>query len=227
MKKALLFVTLLGIGSLSGQESKKEKLTIEKGTWNIGGNFSFGFAKNDSKDELRSNENENTSISFFPNVGYALNKNIITGISFGYGYGKSESSSQNDGSTDSFSSNNRRTLSIAPYVRGYLPVGEKLAFYAQGEVGFSNAKNQSYQENTNVPINESTSKNYFIGIRPGMTYFISKSLALETGLGFLGYSKTDSEFESDSGTFDQSGEANNFSFSLNSSDLFFGLSYYF
>lgn len=227
MKKGLLLVALLGVWSLSAQESKKEKLTIEKGTWNLGGNLSLGVAKNNDRDESRLNENENTFISFFPNVGYAIGKNIITGLSFGYGYAKSESSSANDGNIDNFNSNDRRTMSIAPYVRGYLPVGKKLALYAQGEVGFSNVKNKSHDENTNSPINESTSKGYFIGIRPGVTYFISKNLALETGLGFLGYSKTDSEFKSTSGTFDQSGESSSFNFSLNSSDLLFGLSYYF
>jgi|AntAceMinimDraft_5_1070358.scaffolds.fasta_scaffold00052_10 hypothetical protein len=123
MKNSLLFVALFGVASLIAQETKNEKLTIEKGTWNIGGNFSVSFAKNDTKNELQSIENEFTSISFVPNVGYALGKNIITGLSFGYGYGKSESSLQNEGKINSSNSNNYRTLSVSPYIRGYLPIG--------------------------------------------------------------------------------------------------------
>lgn len=227
MKKVLLITALFSVGLISAQESQKEKLIIEKGIWNVGGNFSFGIAKNDTKDESQSSENENTFISFFPNIGYAVGKNIITGLSFGYGYAKSEALFATDGTTDNFNSNDRRTLTIAPYVRGYLPMGKKLAVYAQGELGFSNIKNKNYNQNTNLPINESDSNNYFIGIRPGITYFVSKKLALESGIGFLGYSKTDSEFNSDSGTFNQTAESSSFNFSLNSSDLFFGLSYYF
>ncbi|NJB71862.1 hypothetical protein GGR42_002324 [Saonia flava] len=227
MKKVVLVVALLGVGSLTAQESQKEKLIIEKGTWNVGGNLSFRVSKNDNNDASQIRENENTSISFFPNVGYAVGKNIITGLGLGYGYSKSEILSANEGAINNFTSNDSRTFTIAPYIRGYFPLGEKLAFYTQGEVGFSKTKNTSDDENNNMVINERKNNSYFIGIRPGITYFVSKKLALETGIGFLGYTKTDSELKSDSGTFDQSGKASNFNFSLNSSDLLFGLSYYF
>jgi hypothetical protein len=103
-----------------------------------------------------------------------------------------------------------------------------LALYAQGKVGFSRNRFQSYDENTNVLIDENTSNTFQMGIRPGITYFMSKNLALETGLGFLGYSKTNSELEeSDGGTFDWTRESSFFSFDLNSSNLFFGLSFYY
>ncbi|CAM1335111.1 hypothetical protein [Tenacibaculum aestuariivivum] len=62
---------------------------------------------------------------------------------------------------------------------------------------------------------------YSIGVHPSLTYFLNKKLALQASLGFLGYTKTD--YDNSDGS---KANNDNFNFSLNSSNLLFGLSYF-
>ncbi len=227
MKKVLLLVTVLAAGSVFAQDSKDEKFEIEKGSWNLGGDLSFRFADSDESTQTRFSESENSSIAVFPNVGYAVGKNLITGLSLGYGYSKTESLNAQDGFEEFRGSGDRHTWTIAPYVRKFFPIGKKAAFYAQAEAGYSRSKAENEDDNTNLTLNETTSKTYFFGLRPGLSYFVSNSLALETRLGFLGYTKTDVDFESDTGTPEGSASTDSIEFSLDSSNIFFGLTYYF
>lgn len=226
MKKILYLGALLNVLLINAQDDTTDRLVIEKGTWNLGGNFSFGFSQNEfnfqNRDESGISENESTRISFFPNIGYALGKNFMVGLGLGYGYFKSENLSIRDEMVNSFNTSNSTSYSIFPYARGYFPVGRKLAFYAQGEVRFTDINTRFNDENSNLPANESDRKNYFIGVRPGLTFFVSKNFALETALGSFGYSREELERD-DQGQ----GDSDSFNFNLNSSDLFFGLSYYF
>jgi hypothetical protein len=66
----------------------------------------------------------------------------------------------------------------------------------------------------------STSDSFFFGVRPALALMLNKNLALETSIGALGYTTGNSENEPNN----SEGSFNNFNFSLNSSNLFFGLS---
>lgn len=113
-----------------------------------------------------------------------------------------------------------QSFSITPFLRFYKGLVENLGLYLQGEFSYS-------RESSNVSIEEepeltNTQNQYLVGIRPGLTYFMSKKLASETSIGSLGYSKFDSD-GSNSGTLSGS----NFTLSLNPSDLIFEIAYYF
>lgn len=222
MKKFLVALTaVLTLNASFGQELPKDNLTIEKGTWYLGGNLSLGISDSKSKDFLSSEaESKNWNFNISPTIGYTFSPNWVSGLGLGYGYGYFNSSSQIDGGEVFESENLRHSLVLFPYIRRYMGVGEKLGLFLQGEIRYTGSWNDTEQTNSSdTSYNEN---NLFFGLRPGITYFISKKLALETSLGSFGYSRSkgkgDDKYENTS---------NSFGLSLNTSDLLFGLSYYF
>ncbi len=206
MKKLLLSTMLLALSFAYGQE-KKEKLTIEKGTWYTSANFSIGHNSNEFEGSPETSKYFN--FNFSPKVGYTINDNLIIGLGVGYGYSKSESGSE-IGKGNSYK--------IFPYIKKHFPLGKKLTISLQGEFSYSYA---DYSNNINSTPYERSTKQYFVGIRPGLTYFLNKNIALEANIGSLGYSKTDQ----DESSFPDR-ESDSFQFNINSTDLMFGLSYY-
>jgi hypothetical protein len=73
---------------------------------------------------------------------------------------------------------------------------------------------------------ESSSNDFFVGLQPGLSFFMSKKLALETSIGSLGYRRITREDNNDNFS-NSSTNSFEFSFSLNASDFLFGLFYYF
>ena len=98
-------------------------------------------------------------------------------------------------------------------------MSKNLALYLEGQLGYE----RFWSENRFSDLDRDTSNGdgFFVNARPGISFFASKNLAFETSIGVLGYSYSSSEGE------DFDNEQQNFSFSLNPSDLFFGLSYFF
>lgn len=225
MKRVLLFATLLSMVTMHAQDDgqKKKKLTIEKGTWNLGGNFSFGFNEGNSDSADSSLEDSSTFVSISPNMGYFIGSNIEIGLGIGYSFRKTDSQFTEDAQTIDMATN-MHSFSIYPYARKYFGINKNFAFYLQGEGSYSRSKNEQEIMNNGNQNFDSSSDSFFVGIRPGLTFFVSNSFAFETSLGSLGYST--SSFEN---TRDNVSDGNTDSFNLNlsSSDLFFGLSYYF
>lgn len=232
MKNGILFSVLICSLTVIAQDPDEEKLIIEKGTWNVGGNLSVTFSDNENAFNQQENLNnsKNFNITIVPNIGYAIGKNLMLGANVGVGFGTGDSSSRTGGFPDNqFSAESESTSwNIAPYVRAFLPVGKRTAFYVQGEVGYSTSKNSSSSEqNGFINTNESRNTGYSAGLRPGLTYFMTNRLALETQLGFLGYSTNTFESKDENDTVSGTSENSNFGFNFNPSQIFFGLSYYF
>ncbi|MCH2195865.1 hypothetical protein [Kordia sp.] len=68
-----------------------------------------------------------------------------------------------------------------------------------------------------------TTNSFFFGVRAGFVFMLSKNIGLETSVGALGYTTSNLEDEGNNSESD----FNSFDFSLNSSNLLVGLSYYF
>ncbi|MEM8928079.1 MAG: hypothetical protein AAGC45_07740 [Bacteroidota bacterium] len=225
MKKILFFGALLHAMVTTAQTDLQDKRIIEKGTWNILGDFSLGFDNNESEDEDSSSSNDFNSVNFRSAIGNAVSDNLIVGLGLGYGR-----RSQNlDFAADDGSSNNTdnitNTYSIFPYARKFFGLNKNLTFFVQGEVRYDRSENE--QEISNgAQFNRDFERDaLFVGIRPGLTFFVSKNFAIETNLGSLGYSRFSSE--SNNGDSITSSDGDSFNLNLNPSDLFFGLSYYF
>ena len=213
MKKLLIITFLLTFGIIIGQE-KEENLNIQKGTWNFGGEFSINFANSENIQDVKI-ENDRFKFEFSPKFGYTLENNLIIGLGLGYSYLK-DKVDYNDSDRYNATSN---TYSVFPYIKKIIPITNKFAFILQGELRYSKYKND-FVEYTSLIQNRS-GDTFFAGIRPGITYFLTKKIALEANLGSLGYST--SKYDDN---ISEEGKANSFDFNLNSSNLNFGLYLY-
>ncbi|PRX56511.1 autotransporter domain-containing protein [Flagellimonas meridianipacifica] len=233
MKKRFFLAVVLSTCLIYAQEQKKDKLTIEKGTWTLGGNVSFRTDTFDSSinntitdgngeiiDVFSEELNRDfSSVSLFPRVGYVFSDNWVVGLLADYSVNNSDTERIQEGQDASFSEFKSEGISLAPYVRRYFGVTPDLAFYMQGEVGYGKSWSEEIFENSER--RTSSGDNFFVNLRPGVSFFATKNLALESSIGVLGYSSFNSENEN------SENEGQNFNFSINGSDLLFGLSYFF
>ncbi len=219
MKKLLFFASVFMVTLVSAQTSKS-KFTIEKGTWRLGGDVSFGIL-----DITRNNANNPTNIddktrrfNFSPMLGYSLKDNLIVGVGLVTNYSISESSSREVG----FESieNTSASLGFRPFIRGYRALGNRLAFYWQAEASYSRVWYEYQSENSSKTKNNG--KSVFVGARPGVSFFASKKIAFEASFGAIGYSYYEAKGENNWDI-----KNNRFEFSLDASELLFGLAYYF
>ncbi|TXD82974.1 porin family protein [Subsaximicrobium wynnwilliamsii] len=208
MRKLCTVLFLVITASIYGQDNE-EKFLIETGTWNLEGSFSINSAKSEffENDNLKS---EFFGFSISPKVGYAIQDNLVIGLGLGYSYSESEFGNQQALNSD----RNSNSYSIFPYIKKFIPIGKKMAFHLQGETRYSLGSTNF----ENSGIEERESKSFFIGIRPGVSYFLSKSILLQANFGQLGYENNQIKV----GDTDDS-ETDVFGFDISSSNIIFGL----
>ena len=192
-----------------------------------GGNASLSFGNSESKTDSGTTENDRWAIAINGKTGHFFGNNILVGLGVGYQFNDSNTDRDFNGQTDT-SEFDRQELSLFPFVRGYKSLGPKTALFLEGEFRYSRILSKDYNEGQQT--SEGTSNDFFIGLRPGITYFATKNLALEANFGVLGYRYGDGESEffnaNDPNSVSEQ-QGGSFDFSLNPNNLFFGLSYYF
>lgn len=202
MKKLLVIISILFYGVTSAQE---------KGTWVFGGELNFSNGESDYIDST----SDYNAFGITAKTGYVFIKNNLE-LGLGLGYSRSKNENSNSYSN---TENKYNSYTISPYIKKYLPINNTFSFFLQGEVAFSNYNRKQNYENSNDTSTDGDT--YFIGLRPGFVYFVTKNIALNANIGALGYSTN--KYKRDNLTETKS---NSFSFNLNSSNLIFGLSYY-
>lgn len=218
MKKITLFLCMLIIGFANAQNNDQnttsDKITFEKGSQFININLSLRNTNSELKRPSDGGEVKTFTFSINPSYAYAINDNLFLGIGLGYSRSKRKDGVNNNNvDYDEITTN---SYQVFPFVRYYKGIGKKLALFIQGEARYSH-----FETELNF-LNGNKSNDFFFGIRPGLTLMLNKNLALETSIGALGYrtGKSENERNNSESSF------NTFEFSLNSSNLFFGLSYY-
>jgi hypothetical protein len=164
-KISFFLFLLLAAGSLNGQ-------FMESGDFLMGSTVGFSSTSSKVTQSSATGGGEKTprslQINLNPNIGYFLMDDFALGIGLDYTY-----SHQRD------ADNNRRTDSdflFGPFMRYYLPVQEKMAFFGVLDFGFGNSSN----ENLLVAGNESVSSNIFaVGVGPGFTILSSNAIGIE------------------------------------------------
>ncbi|WP_420571472.1 outer membrane beta-barrel protein [Kordia sp.] len=220
MKKITLVVCLLMIAFVNAQddENQSDKLTFEKGTQFVNLSLSLGTSDSNFISETQNFDTKRTHYNINSSYSYAISDNFFIGLGLGYSHVIQEQDDRSD-QVDFESKNN--TYRIFPYVRYYKGIGKKLAFFIQGETRFSFSKTELENEG------DWRTKNLFIGVRPGLTLILNKNLALETSIGSLGYSSSDSKNNANAISNDYNSDSKGFGLSLNTSNLLFGVNYYF
>lgn len=219
MKRVLLFAMLSGITLLQAQNSDGDKRTIAKGTWNLGGTLSFGVQDTQSDNQESGWESDNFSMSFFPSAGYTIADDWMIGLKTGYSFRRTEQHQPAD-PLDYNYENKVESISVNPYVRKYFGLTDKLLLHLQGELDYTALWNDI--SNSNSGRTTSRIDQFGAAIRPGISFFVSQGLALETHIGALQYYSAKTEY--DSGATEDN---NSFQLNLNTASVLFGLSYYF
>ena len=142
-------------------------------------------------------ENSSHYLVLAPSFGYALKNDIVIGLGLQYYNQKNEGSTIGLNNNDTFKTTSN-SIGLAPYIRGYKGIGKQLALYLQGEVGYNHFWDTNVQDGQSEN-NDSTGNNLFVGMRPGITYFLGQKLAIEATYGSLGYSYF--ERKNDNGTY--------------------------
>jgi len=216
MKKILLAgaVALFGLS----------KAQIAKGTTYLSG--SVGYSQVETNNGNLKTENFNV----LPTVGYFVNTNLAVGLGIGYQTEKTTATTTTTiGNATTVSENviKQPAFVVAPFVRKYWTLSDKLYIFGQLAVPmqFGKTENETSSVTTvgNSTISNSTSteaKYTQIGVtvKPGLDYFLNKNWSIEATIGEFGYSNYKPK----------DGDAtNNYNFGLNLSSVTFGVKYVF
>lgn len=149
-----------------------------KGKWLLGGNI-----ESSTRNGTLSNpavDYKSSQLTLGPKAGYFLSDRWAVGLAPTF------SSANTKGTSDVTKA---KSYSIAPFVRYYQPIGEKLAIF--GELN-----GISYQTGWNKKTNSTGElmqhydyRTYNVGVfvRPGIVWFVTPKFGLETSIGSLGY----------------------------------------
>jgi hypothetical protein len=219
MKKVLLAGAIALFGLSNAQ--------IAKGTLYLSGQVSYSQQENNNTDR------KDESFRILPTAGYFVGTNLAVGLGVGYASDKTTLTTTTpilpNGMNVTESKGTQSAFVVAPFVRKYWTVADKLYIFGQLEVPmeFGNVKAESSSTttigNTVSTASTSTKTNYTsigVNIKPGLDYFLNKNWSIEATIGEFGYntSKLDA---------DGAKSVDNYNFGLNLSSVTFGVKYVF
>ncbi|MGU3375621.1 outer membrane beta-barrel protein [Chryseobacterium sp. M5A1_1a] len=218
MKKILLAGAVALFGLSNAQ--------IAKGTTYVSGQLGY------SQNENNNNDTKIESFKVLPTVGYFVNTNLAVGLGVGYKNDKTTVTTEGSIAGASFVNENKNTTSafvVAPFVRKYWTLGDKLYIFGQLEVPMEFGQYKSEKESTSTigstTTNTSSSdkSNYTsigVNIKPGLDYFLNKNWSIEATFGEFGYNTNKLNV-------DGAKRVNDYKFGLNLSSVTFGVKYVF
>ena len=196
MKKLLLSALAVCAFTFSNAQEETKEVTAEgfaKGDIMVSGAVGYS---SESTDKVKE-----STFKIAPRAAYFLSDNIAAGIKVGYTTTKNE-----DGSPFDTTAN---MVSVGVFGRYYMTPASKFSGFA--ELG---ADYNSY--NTEVANVDSDASGFGVGFAPGISYFVSKCIAIEATWGMLSYN-----------TFDNGGNGakstDSFELGLDTDDLTIGM----
>ncbi|WP_415327469.1 outer membrane beta-barrel protein [Chryseobacterium sp. MMS23-Vi53] len=216
MKKVLLAGAIALFGLSNAQ--------IAKGTTYLSGSVGY------SQVETNNGNNKTENFNVLPTVGYFVAPNLAIGLGVGYQTQKETNITTAVFPTTTVVTTNEvkePAFVVAPFVRKYWTLGDKLYIFGQLAVPMQFGKTEV--ENTSVATSGSTTtttststeaKYTQVGVtvKPGLDYFLNKNWSIEATIGEFGYNNYKPK----------DGDAtNNYTFGLNLSSVTFGVKYVF
>ncbi|MEG0925290.1 MULTISPECIES: outer membrane beta-barrel protein [Chryseobacterium] len=214
MKKILLAGAVALFGLSNAQ--------IAKGTTYVSGQLGY------SQNENNNNDTKVESFKVLPTVGYFVNTNLAVGLGVGYKNDNTKTVSTLGTTTI----DGKETVSgfvVAPFVRKYWTLADKLYIFGQLEVPMVFGQNKDEGTSTTTvggtTVTSSTStKNNFtsigVNVKPGLDYFLNKNWSIEATFGEFGYN-------TNKVNVDGAKRVNDYKFGLNLSSVTFGVKYVF
>ena len=220
MKKALLVsMTIFTITTAYSQTEKGKKF--------IGGQISFNGNDNSYLDTINKREDHQFEIQIMPNYGYFIKDNLAVGANLNFGTSNSSSSDGNINYPPGTTSKSHSIIyGIGGFARYYKKITDNFLFFLNGGISYSyetGRLEQTSYTHPAPPVLEIQTNNISFGAYPGLVYFITPKLGIETGLGNLNYNISSSKNK----TILNGNKTVSDNYGINLNTLSFGLSYYF
>ena len=204
----------------------------EKGKMFIGGQFSLGGNTNSGLDSLTTNNTNVVTFSISPNFGYFIKDNLAIGAILNFGTSGETQNYQNSQNTPSYKTTynyNYTSYGIGLFARQYYNITGNFRFYLNGGINYSYQTTKTTYTNPTYAYyptsEENHSNNFSINITPGLAYFVTPKIAIQTTFGNLFYNYSISKIPNVS--YDNHSYSGNYGLNLNSSSFALGLNYYF
>lgn len=170
------------------------------------------------------------------NGGYFVTNNIAVGLLAGYSnYNQEQEYSYVPGSgvEKQYQSAKSNIYSVGFYARAYKMLGEgKIGFFGNLDASylFGNSERKTEITYNGVinenPVTDGEITGLNVGLRPGVVYFITKTIGLEASFGYLGF-KGQKEMTESEGEAQSTYESSGFNFNFSASTFNLGLNFYF
>ncbi|PWN71727.1 opacity protein [Chryseobacterium phosphatilyticum] len=214
MKKILLAGAVALFGLSNAQ--------IAKGTTYLSGQVGYSQTEDN---------NDNTKVENFkvlPTVGYFVDTNLAVGLGVGY---KTKKNTETTSTTTTVfdAEKTKSAFVVAPFVRKYWTLADKLYIFGQLEVPMEFGQNKVEGTTTttiggNTATTSSSTKNNYtsigVNVKPGLDYFLNKNWTIEATIGEFGYNTSKENV-------DGAKRVNDYKFGLNLTSVTFGVKYVF
>ncbi|AKK74366.1 opacity protein [Chryseobacterium gallinarum] len=221
MKKILLAGAVALFGLSNAQ--------IAKGTTYLSGQVGYSQKENNNTDK------KVESFKILPTVGYFVDTNLAVGLGVGY-KNDNEKVTKTTGTNPLMVTEGKVTESafvVAPFVRKYWTLADKLYIFGQLEVPMAFGQNKvegttttttTTAAGTTTTTSSSSDKANFtsigVNIKPGLDYFLNKNWTIEATIGEFGYNTYKQNV-------DGAKRVNDYNFGLNLTSVTFGVKYVF
>jgi hypothetical protein len=160
---------------------------IEKGNFLVSGNLMYQKNAYNESFNYSSSPVEMIKVEIGPYLGYFVSPRVAIGVYSSYMRNQTKQVGLNQ-----FSSVKSvlEALSVGPFVRYYHPIGDKFYVFAQGDISYGKNQFTNYLADPSAQPQKSKVTTTTIAIRPGISYFITKRLAVEVILGSIAYTKS-------------------------------------
>ncbi|WP_288437905.1 outer membrane beta-barrel protein [uncultured Chryseobacterium sp.] len=199
---------------------------IAKGTSYLSGQV--GYYHNE-KNEFETKRKEDV-IRILPTAGYFVNNNLAVGLGIGYKSAVTKYNVRGFGFINTIEiKNTDNAFVVAPFVRKYWTLSDKLYIFGQLQVPLELGKEKmdfNSEGDGGDPILSApfTQKNNYthigVNVKPGLDYFVSKNWSIEATIGEFGYNSYKRDVEG-------AKRNNSYKFDLNLAAVTFGVKYIF
>lgn len=184
------------------------------GTVFVGGDIGLSVGSNKSKNDNTTTTNYNKiDYSLLPQLGYFVSDIIAVGARIGISgdrYKYEDNFAYDKVSSSYFVFN--------PFARYYI-INQKGGLFAEADMNLGFGKTKTTY--TNI-IDEDNSTNIFMGLKPGVYYYISDRIVLQAFYGWFGFRSNIDKEDNDNKDI-----SNTFGFDLSSNSFAFGFAYEF
>jgi|GEM_PF-1210149 len=210
---------------------------VQKGTVMIGGNI--GIYGTDHQDNYNAssfsalNTNKDFSLILKPQIGWFVSDRTQVGIAFEYAHNYTRQNLAFAGQ-DNVNISKRNLYTLNPYLTRYIHLTDKL--YLTGSfnamIGIGKGQNEqttsSTQNGTMTIQSKSDIVNLEANFAPGITYFLSQSLAINASIGRLYYSYDQNKYnqKNSNGEYPKNKDKD-YGLDISAKSLSFGMNYFF